>query len=246
MKILQNYFAFNRMQNLFKRAEKNEIASIISGKKGKSTAKSTLGPLLTCSLLLTMYGCGKPTDNPNPTPANTTGCAITGDVDQALGSRIFEYDNKGLLVKMTGPNYYYGPFVRTITAAKAVDSYPTESVSGNGTHYNGNINITYNYSGGSGNIYDGNPEYLHESFVASNPPNNFKRDSLYQFNYDDAKKHLTSVFIAGSGSRDANGFTLFRYELSFAYDANDNVNQVKIIYDWSKKTVVVASFQATI
>jgi len=246
MKTLQNYFTFNWMQNTSKRPEKNEIASIISEKNGKSCAKSALAALLAGSLLITMYGCGKPTDNPNPTPVNTTGCAITGDVDEALGSRIFEYDDKGLLVKMTGPNYYYGPFVRTITSAKAVDAYPTSSVDGHGNHYNGNINITYSYSGGSGNIYDGNPEYLHESFVASNPPNNFKRDSLYQFKFDDAKKHLTTVFIVGSGSRDANGFTLFRYELSFAYDANDNVNQVKIIYDWSKKTVVYPSGEGRI
>jgi len=235
MKTLQNYFTFNRMQTRSERLEKNEIASIISEKNGKSIVKSALAALLAGSLLITLYGCGKPTNNPIPPPANTAGCAITGDVDEALGSRIFEYDDKGLLVKMTGPNYYYGPFVRTITAAKAVDSYPTESVSGNGTHYNGNINITYNYTGGSGNIYDGNPEYLHESFVASNPPSASKRDSLYQFKFDDAKKHLTSVLIATNGSRDADGFTLFRYELNFTYDANDNVIQVKIVYDYERK-----------
>jgi hypothetical protein len=146
---------------------------------------------------------------------------------------------------MTGPNYYYGPFVRTITSAKAVDSYPTQSVDGNGTHHSGTINITYSYSGGSGNIYDGNPQYLHELF-ASSTNGTTVRDSIYQFLYDDAKKHLTTVLIAGSGSQDADGFILFRYELAFTYDANDNVTQAKIIYDWSKKTTVYPSGESRI
>jgi len=235
MKTLQNYFAFNRVQNTSKTPGKDEMAGITSEKNGKRIARSALAALLAGSLLIILHGCGKPNNNPIPPPANTAGCAITGDVDEALGSRIFEYDDKGLLVKMTGPNYYYGPFVRTITSAKAVDAYPSSSVDGNGNHYNGNINITYSYTGGSGNIYDGNPEYLHESFVASNPPNASKRDSLYQFEFDDAKKHLTTVLIATNGSKDANGFTLFRYELNFTYDAHDNVTQVKILYDYERK-----------
>lgn len=215
MKTLQTPFKFNRMQDPFPRP--------------------VLTVLLMCSLLITLYGCGKPTDTPL---ANTADCAITGDVDQALGSRIFEYDDKGHLIKMTAPNYYYGPFVETITPTKVVDTYPTQSVSGNGTHYSGIINTTYNYTGGSGNIYDGNPQFMHQLFTASNPPYELRTDSMFQFLYGDAKKHLTSVLIPGNGSPYDVGFSLFRCELNFTYDANDNVTQVKIVYDYERKVYV--------
>lgn len=200
--------------------------------------KFTRAASLICSLLITLYGCGKPSDNPTPDVENATGCTIASDVDQAIGLRNFEYDDKGLLIKMSAPNYYYGAFAETITSAKVIDAYPSASVDGNGNHYYGNINITYSYSGGSGNIYDGNPEFMHELFVASNPPSTLKRDSLFQFKYDDAKKHLTTVLISGGGSQDADGFTLFRYELNFTYDASENVTQVKIIYDYVRKVNV--------
>lgn len=199
-----------------------------------------------CSLLITLSGCGKPGNNPMPPVVNVAGCAILSDIDEALGIRNFEYDDKGLLTKMTGPNYYYGPFVRTITPAKVTDAYPTSSVDGNGNHFYGTIKIDYTYSGGSGNIYDGNPQYLHDLFTATNPPSSLRRDSLYQFVYDDAKKHLTTVLITGNGSEDADGFVNFRDELAFVYDANENVTQVKIIYDWSKKTVVYPSGESHI
>ncbi|GAA3983038.1 hypothetical protein [Mucilaginibacter dorajii] len=201
-----------------------------------------------CSLLITLYGCGKPSDNPTPPVVNISACTIASDVDQALGLRNFEYDDKGLLTKMTGLNYYYGPFVRTITSAKAVDAYPTSSVDGLGNHYNGTINITYNYTGGSGNIYDGNPEFMHQIFKGSNQPSAIISDSLYQFKYDDAKKHLTSVLIAVpfGGYKDANGFALFRYELNFTYDANDNVTQIKIVSDLVRKVNVPQSGESRI
>lgn len=175
---------FNKIQTLFNR-------------QGKTP---TLAALLLCFVIF-LFGCGKPSNNPTPPVVNPTGCAIASDVDQALGLRNFEYDDKGLLIKMTAPNYYYGTFVRTVTPAKAVDAYPSTAVDGNGNHYSGTINITYNYAGGSGNIYDGNPEFLHEMFVASNPPSSYKRDSLYQFKYDDAKKHLTTVLLPDSLDR---------------------------------------------
>jgi hypothetical protein len=212
----------------------------------QKTRIPSLYGLLPALLLTALFGCGKPSDTPDPVVVNPTGCAIATDVDQALGARQFEYDDKGLLVKMTGPNYYYGPFVETISANKVIDAYPSASVDGNGNHYYGNINITYNYTGGSGNIYDGNPEFMHQSFVATNPPNSIRTDSLFQFLYDDAKKHLTTVSIAGSNSQDAEGFILFRYELNFTYDANDNVSKVKIIYDWLRKTTVYPSGESRI
>ncbi|GAA4320299.1 hypothetical protein GCM10023149_19510 [Mucilaginibacter gynuensis] len=195
-----------------------------------------------CGLLITLCGCGKPSDNPTPpTVENPTGCVIASDIDQALGIRNFEYDDKGLLIKMKGPNYYYGPFVRTITATKAVDTYPSSSVDGNGNHYYGNIDITYNYSGGSGNIYDGNPEFLHQLFTSSISGTALRTDSMFQFKYD-AKKHLTNVLIPrGGGTPDADGFIFFRYELQFTYDVNENVTQVKIVYDFSRKVTVLPS-----
>ncbi|WP_089921095.1 hypothetical protein [Chitinophaga rupis] len=226
MKTLQTPFKFNRMQNPFQRP--------------------VLAALLMCSLLITLYGCGKPTDTPTPPPVNTAGCVITGDVDQAVGSRVFEYDDKGYLIKMTAPNYYYGPFVETITPTKVVDTYPTQSVSGDGTHISGIINTTYKYTGGSGNIYDGNPQFMHQLFTASNPPYESKTDSMFQFLYDDAKKHLTSVLMPGDGSPHDVGFTLFRFELNFTYDANDNVTQVKIVYDYLRKVYVPQTDQTRI
>jgi hypothetical protein len=191
--------------------------------------------LLVYSLAVLLYGCGKPGNNPRPTPVNTTGCTITSDIEQALGLRLFEYDDKNLLTKMTGPNYYYGPFVRTITPGKVVDAYPSEAVGSNGNHYKGTIKTTYTYSGGSGNIYDGNPELLHELFSASNPPSTIKKDSLFQFKYQDAKKHLTSVSMIGNGTRDNDGFTQYGAELHFTYDDKDNLTQVKIVYDYAQK-----------
>ncbi|MEO3406132.1 hypothetical protein AAFN85_19625 [Mucilaginibacter sp. CAU 1740] len=212
-----------------------------------SYRKFTLITLLICSLLIGLYGCGgKPGNNPTPPVVNVAACVITSDIEEALGLRNFEYDDKGLLTKMTGPNYFYGPFVRTITAAKVTDAYPTASVDGNGTHHYGTINIDYTYSGGSGNIYDGNPKFLHDLFTATNPPQSMRKDSVYQFLYDDVKKHLTTVLIKGDGSEDADGFVLFRYELAFIYDANDNVTQAKIINDWSKKTINIPTGESHI
>lgn len=229
MKTLQIHLAFIRKQascNNF--VKKETIRNVLR----VSTEKSTLVALLMCGLLLTLFGCGKPNDNPDPEPVNTTGCVIKSDVDQSLGSRLFEYDDKGYLTKMTGPNYYYGPFVETVTSAKVVDNYPTQSVTGNGTHLSGVINTTYTFSGGSGNLYDGDPEIMHQYFTGSNPPSSITRDTLFQFKYQDAKKHLTTVAMPGGGSPDADGFTLFRVELNFTYDTNDNVTQVKIIYNY--------------
>jgi hypothetical protein len=70
---------------------------------------------------------------------------------------------------------------------------------------------------------------------SNNPPLTFKTDSVFQFVYDDAKKHLTTVLVPYQGSTGIDGYTFFRYELNFTYDANDNVTQVKIIYDYSQK-----------
>lgn len=228
MKTRQNQIAFNNMQT----------HSNLPRKNGKSIGRSMLATVLTCTLLSVFFGCGKPSDNPTPPVVNISPCTITSDVDQALGLRNFEYDDKGLLTKMTGPNYYYGPFVRTITSSKAIDAYPSASVDGQGNHFYGNINITYTYSGGSGNIYDGNPQFMHYLFTATNPPSSMRTDSMYQFLYDDAKKHLTTVLMPGTGSQDTDGFIYFRSELNFTYDANDNVTQAKIIYDYERKVSV--------
>lgn len=237
MKALQNYLTLKKV------AEKNAITRI--GSRRKRTFNLTLPALLICILLITLYGCGKPSNNPIPDVVNPTGCVITSDVDQALGVRNFEYNDKGLLVKMTGPNYFYGPFIRTITPAKVADDYPTASVDGNGNHFYGTINISYSYNGGSGNIYDGNPEHMHEVFTGSISGSSIKTDSVFQFKYD-AKKNLTTVLIKGTGGEDADGFVLFRYELVFAYDENDNATQVKIIYDYSKKTTSYPSGESRI
>src|SRR4051812_19255886 len=129
MKMYQNYIILNRKQSTWK--------------------VRTLIALLTCGLAVALPGCGKPNDTPAPEPSNNTGCVIESDIDEALGARLFEYDNKGLLTRMTAPNYYYGPFVRTITPGKVVDAYPSEAVDGNGNHFKGTINIAYTYSGGS-------------------------------------------------------------------------------------------------
>ncbi|MDP9078666.1 MAG: hypothetical protein M3O71_14640 [Bacteroidota bacterium] len=232
MKTHQNHLTINSVKSTSEKPQK----------KWKSLARSALAALLAGSVLINLYGCGKPNNNPTPPVVNVSACTITSDVDQALGLRNFEYDDKGLLTKMTGPNYYYGPFVRTITPAKAIDAYPTASVDGQGNHYYGTINIAYTYSGGSGNIYDGNPQFMHQLFTGSNSGTSIKTDSLYQFNYDDAKKHLTTVLIAGNaGSPDADGYTFFRNELVFTYDANDNVSQVKIFYDFERKVSVPQS-----
>ncbi|MDB5283600.1 MAG: hypothetical protein JWO06_2675 [Bacteroidota bacterium] len=244
MKTSKTHFTFSKIQYRLPLSKKNNRTSIIAETENRRIYNPRLSALFMGLALIALYGCGKPSNTPPPTPppVNTTGCAIASDVDEALGVRNFEYDDKGLLTKMTGPNYYYGPFVRTITAAKAVDAYPSASVDGNGNHYYGNINITYNYSGGSGNIYDGNPEYMHELFTATNPPSSLKTDSMFQFKYDDAKKHLTSVLISRNGNTpDADGFIFFRYELNFAYDGNDNVTQVKIVNDFVRKVSVPQS-----
>ncbi|SEM00319.1 hypothetical protein SAMN05216436_101120 [bacterium A37T11] len=208
-------------------------------KKAKTSVHgSALAVLLISSLLITLYSCGKPGDGDEPDPdvENPTGCALASDVDQSLGLRNFEYDDKGLLTKMTGPNYYYGPFVRTIAPDKVIDAYPSSSVDGLGHHYYGTITITYTYSGGSGNIYDGNPEYINQLFASTISGSSTTTNLMFQYLYDDPKKHLTSVLIPADGySKDADGFSFIRYEFSFTYDAHDNVTQVKIIMDWSKK-----------
>lgn len=242
MKTLQNHFTFKSIENYYKSIGKNETANITLKDTEKGVAKYVLNVLFPFSLFIILFGCGKPSNNPSPNVVNISACTITSDVDEALGSRLFEYDNSGLLVKVTSPNYYYGPFVRTISPAQVEDAYPTESVnSSDGTHTKGTISTAYIYTGGSGNIYDGNPEYMSEVFTQSPPTYSFKTDSIFQFVYDDAKKHLTTVFMQGSGSVDPVGFSLYRYELDFAYDANDNVTDVKIFYDWSKKTIVYPS-----
>ncbi|MDN3581540.1 hypothetical protein [Mucilaginibacter flavus] len=208
-----------------------------SNERAKTSARVPFGYLFVFSLLITLYSCGKPTNNPPPVVVNPTGCAIATDIDQALGTRQFTYDDKGLLIKMTAPNFYYGVFTETISQTQSVDSYPSASVTGNGTHLYGIINLTNVYSGGSGNIYDGNPQFMTQKFVATNPASSLLKDSLFQYVYDDAKKHLTTILVKGNGDPDAEGFANFRDELNFTYDGNDNVTQVKIIHDFSKKTI---------
>jgi hypothetical protein len=209
MKTLQKHFTLKRTQTLFKMS-------------GKISAFITV---VMFSILVTLYGCGKPTNNPTPPPVTPTGCAIASDVDETLGLRNFEYDAKSLLTKITAPNYYYGTFVRTITPAKVNDVFP-------------GYNAVYNYSGGSGNIYDGNPEYIHELSVA---------DSLSQFKYD-AKKRLVSILVPtpANGYWQDTFFTIFRYELNFTYDANGNVTQVKIVKDYQEKINVPQSGESRI
>lgn len=211
MKTIRSQLTCNRMQIPSRR------------RPGKNSA---LAALLLCSILITFYGCGKPSDNPTPPPVvNITACSIASDVDQTLGLRNFEYDDKGLLIKVTAPNYYYGAFVRTITPAKVTDVFP-------------NYNASYTYSGGSGNIYDGNPEFIHEPSV---------KDSVYQFKYD-AKKRLVSVLIPmpANGYWQNTFFLLFRAELNFTYDANDNVTQVKIVEDYQEEIKVPQTGQTRI
>jgi hypothetical protein len=213
----------------------NEAASTISEKNRKTIAHSSLTALL-AGILITLYGCGKPSNQPIPPTVNITGCAIASDVGQSLGSRIFEYDDKGLLIKMTGPNYYYGPFVETIASAKVFETHPSQSTNSSGQIIKTTLTNSYHYAGGSRNIYDGNPQFMSQVFTPSNnPPLTLKTDSVFQFVYDDAKKHLTTVLVPTQASPGSDGYTFFRYELNFAYDANDNVTQVKIIYDYSQK-----------
>jgi hypothetical protein len=185
------------------------------------------------SLLITLYGCGKPSNNPTSPVVNITACTIASDVDQVLGLRNFEYDDKGLLTKVTAPNYYYGPVVKTITSAKVTDTFSGYSGSNS---YNGSI--YYSYLGGSGNIYDGNPEFVYSSLDSG---------ALYQFKYD-AKKRLTSVLIptTANGYLPNTFFTIFRFELNFTYDANDNVTQIKIVKDYQEKINVPQSGETRI
>jgi hypothetical protein len=201
MKKPQKHFTFNRLQTFF----------IPTGKK------SIFPALLICSILIALYGCGKPNNNPTPPPVTPTGCAIASDVDESLGLRNFEYDNKGLLIKMTAPNYFYGTFVRTITPANVNDVF---------TGYN----ASYFYTGGSGDIYDGDPKYIYPKSV--NIP-------LYEFGYD-AKKRLTSVQIPmpANGYLPNTFFLIYKAELQFTYDANDNVTQVKIVKYYSQEIKV--------
>src|SRR5690349_10457142 len=126
MKILRTHITLNRRLNASKIFRNKNLTRIILHKNRNSIAGSTIAGLLIFSSILSFYACNKPTDNPTPPVVNPTGCAIASDVDEALGVRNFEYDDKGFLVKMTGPNYYYGPFVRTITPAKVIDAYPSE------------------------------------------------------------------------------------------------------------------------
>jgi hypothetical protein len=197
MKTHLRQISFNRTLNAFERS-------------GKSS--SPVG-ILMVTLLITLYGCGKPSDNPTPPVVNITNCAIASDVDETLGLRNFEYDDQGLLTKMTAPNYYYGPFVRTITPAKVNDTFT-------------NYNATYSCIGGTGNIYDGNPEFINQSSVGD----------LYQLKYD-ANKRLVSVLVPmpANGYWKDTFFTIFRAELNFTYDANDNVTQVKIVKDYQEE-----------
>jgi len=198
----------------------------------KKTFKSCACLMAALAALLTTSCQKKPGDlKPLPPIVNITACSMASDVDQVLGLRNFEYDDKGLLTKMTAPNYNFGPVVKTITSAKVTDTYSGYSGSNS---YNGSI--PYSYLGGSGNIYDGDPEF--ESSVS---------DTLYQFKYD-AKKRLVSILIP----RSANGYlpntfmTLFRYELNFTYDPNDNVTQIKIVKDYQEKINVPQSGESRI
>jgi hypothetical protein len=208
MKTIQKYIAFTCGQNISKWFGQNENAKII--------AKSPFAALLMCGLLITLYGCGKPSNNPTPPVVNIAGCTITSDVDEALGLRNFQYDDKGLLTKMTAPNYFYGPFVRTITSSKVTDTF---------TGYN----ASYSNIGGNGNIYDGNPESIYQTSIGT----------LYSLKYD-AKKRLVSVFVPmpANGYWQNTFFTIYRADLNFTYDANDNLTTVKIVRNYKEEVKV--------
>jgi hypothetical protein len=209
MKTLHTHFTLNRKQIPLRWPGKNR----------------THAAMFLFTVLIILYGCGKPSDNPTPPIVSPTGCVLASDVDETLGLRNFEYDDKGLLTKVTAPNYFYGTWVRTITPIKVNDVF---------TGYN----AVYDYSGGSGNIYDGDPEFIHELSVA---------DSLSQFKYD-AKKRLVSILVPtpANGYYKDTFFTIFRYELNFTYDDNDNVTQVKIVKDYQEKINVPGSGESRI
>ncbi|SEM49694.1 hypothetical protein SAMN05216436_10511 [bacterium A37T11] len=187
----------------------------------KSIYKPSLAAILVCSLFITFYGCGKPSDNPMPDVDNPSGCAIASDVDQTVGLRNFEYNDKGLLTKMTAPNYYYGTYVRTITPSKVTETFP-------------GYDTYYTYSGGSGNIYDGDPKVLHQMLL--------RDTALYQYFYDD-KKRLSYIYIPtiANGYLPNSFMIVYRTELKFTYDANDNVTQIRLVKDYWEKVVVYPS-----
>jgi hypothetical protein len=177
--------------------------------------------------VILLPGCGGDDDD-SPTPANTSQCIITSAPSYFGTAQTFNYNTS---TELTTREYEFGypgysTFTQTVDREKTHYAY---------THSGNLVEVTNYFQGGTGNLYDGQPEVMvkaeHQEYADDRPDYN-SSDTLLSFSYDD-KKRLTSVTyihdLIGGSVYDTYSRQLYNTVLKLTYDANDNVTGLKQI-----------------
>ncbi|MFT3701746.1 MAG: hypothetical protein QM802_05225 [Agriterribacter sp.] len=177
-----------------------------------------------CFLLaFTISSCGK---DPNDTTTPGDGSCVVIHSPSYFGTtETLEYDSKRQLVKQSYEFNAagYSTFVNTISAAQTSESY---------THNGTLLKTTYVFGGGTGNLYDGMPDYMDQLTYQKNADGtelNIAQNKYLVFEYD-AKKRLTGItkpeVLVSSNVADYYVRHYIGTTLQLTYDDSDNVTQL--------------------
>jgi hypothetical protein len=183
--------------------------------------------MVACGAIL-LHGCSGD-DEDSPTPANTAPCVITSAPSYFGTAQTFKYNTS---TELTAREYEFGypgysTFKQTVDREKTHFAY---------THSGNLVEVTNYFQGGTGNLYDGQPEVMvkaeHQEYADGRPDYN-SSDTLLSFGYDD-KKRLTSVTyihdLIGGSVHYIYSRQLYNTVLKLTYDDNDNVTGLKQIW----------------
>ncbi|MCD9019220.1 hypothetical protein [Parachryseolinea silvisoli] len=185
--------------------------------------------ILKCAVVIggvvLLHGCNGDDDTPNP--ATTSPCIITSAPSYFGTTQTFEYNQSGELTTRKYEFGYpgYGPFTQTVDRDKTHYAY---------THSGNLVEITNHFQGGTGNFYDGQPEWMvrdeHQEYGDGRPDYNSTADTLLSFGYDDKKRLNVITYhhdLIGGSVQEIYSRQLYHTVLELTYDANDNVTHLK-------------------
>jgi hypothetical protein len=166
-------------------------------------------------------------DDDAPTPATTSACVIASAPSYFGTAQTFEYNTSGELTTRKYEFGYpgYGPFTQTVDREKTDYTY---------THSGNLIQVTNYFKGGTGNLYDGQPEMMvrveHQEYVDDRPDYNSAEKTLLDFGYDDKKRLNIIAYhhdLIGGSVQTIYGRQLYNTVLELTYDENDNVTALR-------------------
>ena len=172
-----------------------------------------------------LYGCNSDDDTPNP--STTSSCVIASAPSYFGTAQTFEYNESN---ELTTRKYEfgfagYGPFTQTIDRDKTDYTY---------THSGDLIQVTNYFQGGTGSLYDGQPEAMvrveHQEYADGRPDYNSVPKTLLDFGYDDKSRLNVIAYhhnLIGGTVNYIYSRQLYNTVLELTYDDNDNVTAVR-------------------